>query len=298
MNGKKRRIHHHLVIVKTNPKRFKADQIPLLVIILPIVLFMLLPLVYIFNQAFKPFDELVQYPPRFFVTRPTFDNFIELFKTSSSTTIPISRYLFNSIIITVIVVVLSVFLSSITGYALSKMRFHIKGFIFEVNTIALMFVGTAVSIPRYVIIDKLGLIDTFWVNIIPLLVVPVGLFLIKQFIDDIPDDLIEAAKMDGANDLEIYFKIVLPLIKPAIATVAILSFQTAWNNVETSSIYVNSEELKTFAYYMSTLSTSSNTVAGKGMAAAATLIMFVPNLVIFIFLQSRVMSTMTHSGIK
>ncbi len=295
---KKKRIHHHQVIVKTNPRRFKMNQLPLLILILPIIAFMLLPLLYIFNQAFKPFDELIQYPPRFFVTRPTFDNFIELFRTYSSTSIPISRYLFNSIIITVVVVFLSIFLSSITGFALSKMRFHIKKVIFEVNTIALMFVGTAVSIPRYVIIDAFGLIDTFWVNIIPLLVIPVGLFLIKQFIDDIPDELIEAARIDGANDFQIYLRIVLPLIKPAIATIAILAFQTAWNNIETSSIYVNSEQLKTFAYYMSTLSTSSNTVAGKGMAAAATLIMFLPNLIIFIFLQSRVMNTMAHSGIK
>lgn len=295
---RKRKPRHNIVIVKTNPKRFKANQIPLLLIILPIIVFMVLPLLYIFNQAFKPFDELIQYPPRFFVQRPTLDNFVELFRTSSSTNIPVSRYLFNSIIITIIVVVLSVFLSSITGYALSKMKFHIKKVIFEINTISLMFVGTAVAIPRYVIINSLGLIDTFFVNILPLIIVPVGLFLIKQFIDDIPNELIEAAKMDGANDFIIYLKIILPLIKPAIATVAILSFQSVWNDTSTSATYVNSEELKTFAYYMSTLSTSSNAVAGKGMAAAASLIMFMPNLIIFVFLQSRVMATMSHSGIK
>ena len=298
MATKKRKIKKNLVIVKTNPSRFKANQLPLLIIILPIILFMVLPLLYIFNQAFKPFDELIQYPPRFFVNRPTLDNFIELFQTSSTSSIPASRYLFNSIVITIIVMVLSLFLSSITGYALSKMRFHITKVISEINTIALMFVGTAVAIPKYVIIDKLGLIDTFAVNIIPLIVVPVGLFLIKQFIDDIPDDLIEAAKLDGATEFQIYLKIVLPLIKPAIATVAILSFQTAWNSTDTSSTYINSERLKTFAYYMSTLSTASNSVAGKGMAAAASLIMFLPNLIIFIFLQSKVMSTMSHSGIK
>ena len=124
------------------------------------------------------------------------------------------------------------------------------------------------------------------------------MFLIKQFIDQIPNDLIEAAKIDGATHFQIYLKIILPLITPAIATIAIISFQIVWNNAETSVIYINRESLKTFAFYMSTLTTTGNAVAGQGMAAAAALIMFLPNLVIFIFLQSKVMNTMAHSGLK
>jgi ABC-type glycerol-3-phosphate transport system permease component len=161
-----------------------------------------------------------------------------------------------------------------------------------------MFVGASVVIPRYLVIERLGLIDSFWVHILPGLAIPVGLFLIKQFIDQIPNDLIEAAKIDGATHFQIYLKIILPLITPAIATIAIISFQIVWNNAETSVIYVNRESLKTFAFYMSTLTTTGNAVAGQGMAAAAALIMFLPNLVIFIFLQSKVMNTMAHSGLK
>jgi ABC-type glycerol-3-phosphate transport system permease component len=284
--------------LRTNPDKFSLSQLPYLLFVLPFAIVMILPLAYIFNHAFKPFDELIEYPPRFFVARPTFDNFIELFRASSTTGIPVSRYLFNSIVITILVVFLSIFLSSITGYALSKMKFHINKVLSEINTIAMMFVGTAVIIPRYIITESFGLVDTFWVHIIPVIAVPIGLFLIKQFIDQIPNELIEAAKIDGANHFMIYLKIILPLIKPALATIAILSFQAVWNNADISATYINTDSLKTFAYYMSTLSSSSNQVVGIGMSAAASLIMFLPNLIIFIFLQSKVMNTMAHSGIK
>lgn len=284
--------------IKVNPKKFTTDQIPFLLLVLPIALFTSLPLIYIFNHAFKPFDELIDYPPKFFVRRPTLDNFRDLFDVATTTGIPISRYLFNSLVVTVIVVVLSVFLSTITGYALSKMKFHFNNYLTKINTIAMMFVGTAVVIPRYLVIEKLGLIDTFYVHILPVIAVPVGLFLVKQFIDQIPKDIIESAKIDGASHFMIYRKIVLPLIKPAIATIAILSFQAVWNNAAISATFIDTDALKSFAYYMSILSSGSNTVAGAGMTAVATLIMFLPNLIIFIILQNKVMNTMAHSGIK
>src|SRR5699024_2859141 len=128
-----------------------------------------------------------------------------------------------------------------------------KNTIFEINTLALMFVPVAVSIPRYLLIDKVGLLDSFWSHILPLLAMPIGLFLVKQFIDQIPDELIESAKMDGASDYQIFFRIIVPLVKPALATIAILTFQGVWNNVETSTLFVNDENLKTFAFFMSTL---------------------------------------------
>jgi ABC-type glycerol-3-phosphate transport system permease component len=283
---------------KINPLTFHKSQIKFLVVILPVAFFMILPIIYIFSHAFKPLDELFLFPPRFLVTRPTFDNFSDLFQVASQTGIPLSRYLFNSLVITSLVVVLSIFVSSLSGYALSKLKFKLKKPLLAINNIALMFVGVSVMIPRYLIIETLGLVDSFWVHILPGLAVPVGLFLIKQFIDQIPDELIEAANIDGANHFQIYLKIIMPLIKPAIATIAIISFQSVWNNAESSVIYINRETLKTFAFYMSTLTSSTNAIAGQGMAAAAALIMFLPNLIIFIFLQNQVMNTMAHSGIK
>jgi ABC-type glycerol-3-phosphate transport system permease component len=282
-----------------NPKGFHVSQIKFYIVLLPLAVFMLLPMVFIFSNAFKPADELFAYPPRFFVINPTFNNFTELFSKMSTSGIPVSRYLFNSIVITLVTIAASIIVSSTAAYALSKKRFKLKKTLFAINTVALMFVPIAVTIPRFLIIQKLGLLDTFWVHILPGLAMPVGLFLIKQFIDGIPDEVVEAAQVDGAPDLLIYWKIILPMIVPAIATIAILTFQATWNNADISSLYINSESLKTFAFYLSTLtSTSTNIIAGQGIAAAASLIMFLPNLIIFIILQSQVMSTMSHSGLK
>jgi len=283
---------------KMNPKRFHLSQWRFLIILIPVAIFMGLPIVYIFNHAFKPLVELFEWPPRFFVQNPTFDNFIDLFAVTSSTGIPMSRYLFNSILITALTVFASIIIGSLAGFALSKLEFRFKNTLMWVNNIAIMFVGASVSIPRYLVIESLGLIDSFWVHIIPGLAIPVGLFLIKQFIDQIPKDLLEASKVDGANNLQIYWHIILPLIKPALATIAIVAFQSVWNNTEVSNLFINDESLKTFAFYMSTLTTTGNTVAGQGMAAAASLIMFLPNLLIFVILQRNVMNTMIHSGIK
>ena len=173
-----------------------------------------------------------------------------------------------------------------------------KKLLLAMNDIGLMFVGLALQIPRYLIVDKLGMHDTYLAHILPIVVLPVGLLLLKQFVDGVPSALIEAAHIDGAGELMVYFKIILPLVKPAMATVSILMFQEVWNNIETSSMYIDAEVFKTFAFYMQTLSSNTNSVAGQGLAAAATLIMFVPNVVLFVIMQSKVMSTMATSGIK
>ncbi len=286
---------------RINPKGFHVSQIKFYIILFPLIVFMVLPIIFIFSHAFKPPDELFAYPPRFFVVNPTFKNFTDLFSKMSISGIPVSRYLFNSILITAVTVLASIIVSTTAAYSLSKKRFKLKKALFAINTVALMFVPIAVTIPRFLIIEKMGLMDTFLVHILPGLAMPVGLFLIKQFIDGIPDEVIEAAQIDGASDLLIYGRIILPMIKPAIATIAILTFQATWNNADISTLYINDESLKTFAFYLSTLTSTTggtNTVAGQGIAAAASLIMFLPNLIIFIFLQSQVMSTMSHSGLK
>ncbi len=282
---------------KVNPKKFHKNQIPFYLYLIPIAVFMGMPIIYIINHAFKPMDELFAFPPRFFVSHPSLVNFQNLFQQAAGSSIPISRYVFNSLIVTVAVVFLSVLISTMAGFALSKMKFKLNGFIFEANNIALMFVATAVTIPRYLTINAIGILDTYWAHILPLIAMPVCLFLIKQFIDGVPNALLEAAQLEGANAFTIYRKIVLPMVKPAIATGAILTFQSVWNNVETSNLFTSTESIRTLSFYMNTLS-GVGTVQGQGMAAAASLIMFVPNLVLFIILQSNVMDTMAHSGLK
>lgn len=284
-----------------NPRGFHPSQIKFYILLLPLILFMLLPIVFIFSHAFKPLDELFAYPPRFFVINPTLGNFEDLFAKFTNSGIPVSRYLFNSVLVTIVAVGASIVVSTTAAYALSKKHFKLKKVLFAVNTVALMFVPIAVTIPRFLIVENLNLMDSFLVHILPGLAMPVGLFLIKQFIDGIPDEVVEAAQIDGASDVGIYYWIIVPMIKPAIATIAILTFQATWNNAEISTLYINNESLKTFAFYLTTLTSTTsgaNVVAGQGIAAAATLIMFLPNLIIFILLQSQVMSTMSHSGLK
>lgn len=285
------------------PKRHKRlrihrSQWPAYLLLSPMVLMSILPILYIVFTAFKPIGELFAYPPKFITTRPTMDNFKKLFEASEDTVFPLSMYLFNSIVSTLAVVLFGLIIAVAAAYALSKKRFKGRKAIFKMNTLSMMFVATAVSIPRYLIIKEVGLIDSFWANIIPMLATPVGVFLLKQFVDQLPDAVIEAARIDGANDYQIIWRIVLPLVKPALATVAILLFQNAWNSMEASKLFINTESLKTFAFYMNTLSNSGNGVAGVGISAAASLLMFLPNVVLFILMQSKVMNTMAHSGMK
>ncbi len=283
---------------RVNPKKFSGSQVKIILWILPIAIIMGLPIVFIFFHAFKPMDELFAYPPKFFVTRPTLDNFTKLFKASRTAGIPMSRYVFNSLIVTITVVVSSILFSTLSGFALSKLKFKGKNALFSINTLALMFVNVAVMIPTYLTVNFLGITDTYLAHILPLISLPVTMFLLKQFIDEVPDTLLEAAYIDGASEFMVYRKIVLPLIKPAVATAAILVFQAVWGNMETSNYYVSDESLKTLTFYMNTLANANNTVAGQGMAAAAMLIMFVPNLIFFILVQNSIMNTMAHSGIK
>ncbi len=285
--------------VNINPARYHKSQLKFYFVLIPMALFIALPIIFIVSHAFKPENELFAYPPRFFVRVPTLQNFRDLVSIANESGIPFSRYLFNSFVVTVLGVTMSVLFTSTAAYALSKLKFTGKKVLFEINTIALMFVPIAVTIPRYLIIANLGMIDSYFVLILPLIAMPVGLFLVKQFIDQTPDELIESAKIDGASEMQIFFKIIVPIVSPALATVGILAFQLLWNDTSGSSLYINDERMKTLAFYFSTLGArTGNTVAGQGVLAAASLITFVPNIVIFIFLQSRVMNTMAHSGIK
>ncbi len=282
---------------KVNPQKFDRSQIKFYVYLLPLAVLMGAPIVYIVCHAFKPMDELFAFPPKFFVSNPSGINFTNLFQQAAGATIPFSRYVFNSLLVTAAVLFLSILISTMAAFALSKMKFRLKGPMMEINNLALMFVATAVVIPRYLTISATGIMDGYLAHILPLIAMPVCLFLIKQFMDQVPDSLLEAAQLEGANSFTIYRKIILPMVKPAIATGCILTFQQVWNNTETSNLFMSDESLRTLAFYMNTLS-GVGTIQGQGIAAAAALIMFVPNLLLFIVSQSAVMNTMAHSGLK
>jgi ABC-type glycerol-3-phosphate transport system permease component len=283
-----------------NPDRYRKDQNGFHAFLILLSVFMGLPIVFIINHAFKPFTELFAYPPRFFVRRPTIENFVRLVAFSQESGIPISRYIFNSVAVTLVVVVLSVIISSLAAFALSKLEFKGKYTLNKINQYSLMFVPVAVAIPRFLVLINIGIYNTYLAHIIPLLAMPVGLFLVKQFMDtNVPQELLEAAKIDGAGNWRIYWNIALPLVTPALVTVAILSFQVSWAYTEGSNLFIDQEALRTLPFYMSTVvSQVGNIVVTAGVGAAATLILFIPNLIIFIFMQNKVMASMATSGIK
>ena len=281
---------------RINPKKFHKSQIKFYIILVLVAVFMLLPILFIFAHAFKPVNELYAWPPRFFVRRPSLENFRMLFRITSETGIPFSRYLFNSILVSFLGVVLTVFITSLAAYGLSKLKFRGRLLLFEINTLALMFVPVAVGFPLLHHCPA-RLIDNIFAHILPVITMPVALFLVKQFIDQIPNELLESAKIDGASEMQIYLKIILPLIRPAIATVGMLAFQMIWNDVATSGTFFDDESLRTLSFFLANL-VGQQGPQGQGVAAAGALLMFVPNLVLFIILQSKVINTMAHSGIK
>lgn len=283
-----------------NPDRYRKDQNGFHIFLIILSIFMGSPIVFLVNHAFKPFSELFMYPPRFFVRKPTFANFVRLASFSEESGIPISRYIFNSVFTTLVVVIASILLSSLAAFALSKLEFKGKYALNKINQYSLMFVPVAVAIPRFLILINIGIYNTYWAHIIPLLAMPVGLFLVKQFMDsNVPQELLEAAKIDGAGNWRIWWSIALPLVMPALVTISILAFQMAWSYTEGSNLFVDQEALRTLPFYMSTVvSQQGNIVVTAGVGAAAQLIMFVPNIIIFIIMQNKVMASMATSGIK
>ncbi|HZG84003.1 carbohydrate ABC transporter permease [Paenibacillus sp.] len=286
---------------RRRPKLFRMDSTQrwLIVLLGAGGLLMLLPLIYIFNHALKPFSELFIFPPNIFVREPTLNNFVELFVVTRDSVVPATRYLFNSVAVAALGTAAVVVVSALCAYPLSKHKFPGHKAIFATIVVSLMFVAEAVEIPRYVVISQLGIMNTYWGHILPHVAAPVGVFLMKQFIDQLPNDLLEAAKIDGAGELRVFLSIVVPVTMPAVATVAILQFQTIWNDTSTSVLFMQDDAMKTFPFFLSTITQNlANSVARQTAAAAAGLLMFLPTLVMFLVFQRKVIATMAHSGIK
>lgn len=257
-------------------------------------LFFFLPMLFIISNAFKPLDELFVFPPRFFAQNPTLSNFSDLFMLMQDSLVPFSRYLFNTAFITIVGTFGHVFISSLAAYILAKIRPPFSNGIFKLIVTTLMFSTAVTAIPNYLILSELQLIDTLWSIIIPAWGGTLGLFLMKQFMDDIPDALIEAAKIDGAGLVKTYWVIVMPNVKPGWITLIIFSFQALWAN--TGGSYIYSEVLKPLPYALSQIMTSGLARAGVG-AAVSLLLLLVP-ITLFVITQSNIIETMASSGIK
>ena len=267
-----------------------------LIILTLIGLFMVFPMVYTFNNAFKPTDELFMFPPNLFVRNPTLDNFLDFSVLMRDSVVPMSRYFINSVLITLIGVTGQVLMASLAAYMISKHDFFGRNVLMEMVIISLMFTGSVTAIPNYVIMTKLHLINTHFSIILPAFCSSMGLFLMKQFIDQmIPFTLLEAARLDGAGELRIFFRIVMPICKPAWMTLIIFSFQSLWNNG--GSTFIFDENLKTLPYAFNNIA-ASGLIARAGVTAAVGLLMILPPIITFIITQSNVLETMATSGMK
>ena len=255
---------------------------------------MALPLVMIVNNALKPLDELFQYPPKLFVRNPTLDNFVDLFVAMNSSWVPFSRYLLNTVIITVGGTGGHVILASLAAYPLSKHSFRGKNMLFNMVVLSMMFSWTVTQIPNYMIISWLGINNTYLALILPACSYGMGLYLMKQFMDQIPNSLLESARLDGASEFRVFMTIVMPNVKPAWLTLAIFQFQQMWGN--TGSMFLRDEELKPLQYSLQQIAAGGT--ARAGASAAVTLIIAAIPIIFFLICQSNVLETMTTSGMK
>jgi ABC-type glycerol-3-phosphate transport system permease component len=266
----------------------------IIVILTVFGLFFAYPLVYAVNNAFKPLNEIFLFPPSLFVRQPTLNNFQDLFIIMSKSWVTFSRYIFNTVFITTVGTAGLILVASMGAYVISKYRFPGGRLFFSLVIITLMFSGYVTAIPNYLVMARLGWVDTYLSVIVPAFAMPMGFFLLKQFIDTVPDTLLEAAKVDGAKEWRIFLQLILPMIRPAWLTVMIFSVQNLWNARASNFIY--SEQLKTLPYALSQI--ISGGVARAGVGAAVTLFVMIVPLVMFIFAQGNVLQTMASSGIK
>ena len=255
---------------------------------------MALPLVMIVNNALKPLDELFQYPPKLFVRNPSLNNFTDLYVALNSSWVPFSRYLMNTVIITVGGTVGHVILASLAAYPLSKHKFKGRDTLFNMVVLSMMFSWTVTQIPNYMIISWLGINNTHWALILPASAYGMGLYLMKQFIDQLPDSLMESARLDGANEFHVFMRIVMPNVKPAWLTLAIFQFQQMWGN--TGATFLRDEELKPLQFALQQIAAGGT--ARAGASAAVTFIIAAIPIIFFLICQSNVLETMTTSGMK
>jgi ABC-type glycerol-3-phosphate transport system permease component len=274
--------------------RSKAGNAIIFIIMAICGVFMAIPLIMILNNAIKPFDELFRYPPKIFVRNPTWKNFKDLIVLMNNSWVPFSRYILNTIILAGGGTIGHILIASMAAYPLAKLDIPGKKVLFSIVVLALMFNGTVTSIPNYMIISYLGLNNKYWAMILPAFASSLGLYLMKQFMEQIPDSLLESARLDGAGELTIFLRIVMPNVKPAWLTLAIFQFQFMWGN--TGSGFIRSEQLKPLQYAL--YQVASGGVARQGAAAVVQLIIAAIPITFFLICQSQVIETMTTSGIK
>ena len=279
-------------------KRYTRSRVGNVVYVVFLLLFgiiSILPLIYCITTSFKPLDELMIFPPRFLVTRPTAQNYLALPGLLSNLRIPLSRYIFNSVFISLVTTVLYVFISTMAAFVLTKSHIKGKKLIFKSIQYALLFNAFTLAIPQYLIFSYLKMIDTYWVYVLPYLASTMGVFLMKQYMEgSVPDALLEAARIDGAGYFRTFWEIVFPMVKPCCMTLTLFAFRDVWSGVPGGTIF--SEALKTLPAIMTQITAGG--IARAGSAMAVTVIMMLPPILVYMISQSNVLESMNSAGIK
>ena len=280
---------------KSKVSRSLSGDIILILFLILLASFMVLPVVYAISTSLKPNSELWLFPPRFIVRKPTLKNYTGLFEIMSTSWVPFSRYIFNTVFITVVGCVGHIIISSLCAYPISKYKFPGSQGFFNLVQASLMFSTAVTAIPAFIIMSKIHLVDSYGALILPAMGLPLGLFLMKQFMEQtVHPAVLESADIDGAGEMRKFFRIVMPMVRPAWLTLAIFSIQSLWTIGNTPYIY--SEELKTLSYAMSQVAAAG--ISRQGIGAAVSIVMFAVPLLFFIITQSNIVETMSSSGIK
>ena len=287
----KLRTRRHKVVLA----RSRGGDAMISIILVILGAFMFLPMYYVVIQSFKPLDELWMFPPRFYVINPTGKNYTDLFTLMSTSWVPFSRYIFNTVLTSVVGTFGNLFSASLAAYAISKIKFPGRRFTFKLVRTSLMFHSTVTGITSFMIMSKLHMVDTYWALIIPALGYKLGLYLMKQFMDtNVTNAVLESARLDGASELRTFWVIAMPMVKPAWLTLIIYCFEDLWNRG--SSTYIHSEQLKSFNYAIGQIMAGG--IKRAGAHAASTVIMMLVPIAVFVISQSNIIETMGSSGMK
>ena len=278
--------------------RSPAGTVVLFILILISALFMLLPVLYAIGAAFKPLDEIYIFPPRLFAHNPTWKNFQQIAALADTFWVPMSRYLFNTILICSVTTFGHLLLSSLAAYPLALHNFPGKQFLNTMVKWSLLFTSAAMLLPQYVVMSKLKIINTYWAIILPAMQSSLGLYLMMNFMTQVPQSLLEAARLDGASEWRVWYQIVMPNIKPAWLTVMIFTFQAIWNTTGTTQMtqLIYDEKYKMVSSLLSQIVSGGTARAGVG--SAFSLLLMLPPVILFIMCQSRIIETMSNSGMK
>ena len=287
----KLRTRNHKVVLA----RSAAGDTGISVVLILLGIFMFLPMYYVLIQSLKPLDELWMFPPRFYVMSPTLKNFRDLFTLMNISWVPFSRYIFNTVLVSVAGTFGHLFLASLAAYALAKIKFPGRDGMFTLVQLSLMFNSTVTTITSFILMSGLHWLDTYWALIVPAWCSSLGLYLMKQFMDtNVNDSVLESARLDGASELKTFWVIAMPMVKPAWLTLIIYSFQGLWN--AGASMYIYSEQYKSFNYAIGQITAGG--IKRAGASAAAQVIMMLVPITVFVISQSNIIETMGSSGMK